>query len=408
MTAPTTRQRAIALLGLVVGVGVLGTLGVARATTMSGAEALELSAIAAGAALLATALGVGVLHTLRHRTFATQIIATALVALLATVAGVWAAARAMFVNDHELGALAVILVAATTVAVTTALLTGRRLGNAVDRLLGAAQAVGDRIPPADAAPENLPAELARLRDELTASTARLNEARRREQALDASRRQLIAWVSHDLRTPLAGIRALAEALEDRVATDPATVARYHTALRVETDRLSELIDDLFELSRAQAGLLRLELHRVSLRDVVSDAMATAAPIAATRRIRLHGHVSDPPPELLASTPEILRALQNILENAIRNTPSDGTVTVKAGRDRDAAYVTILDTGGGIPDRDLPHIFEVAYRGDAARTPGHGAGLGLAIAQGLIEAHNGAISIRNHNGGAHFTISLPIQ
>jgi signal transduction histidine kinase len=392
----------------VVVAGTLVTVGVARITAMSGDDALELSAIATGAALLTMVAGLAVVHGLRHRSFTTQIAVAALVALGTVVAGTWAAAQAMFVSDQELGALAVILCAAATVATTTALLVGRRIGGDVDLLVGTARRLGDESPATESMPHRLPAELARLRDELDQTRARLDASRRRERALDISRRELIAWVSHDLRTPLAGIRALAEALEDGVASDPETITRYYTALSVETERLSGLVDDLFELSRTQAGVLHLELQRVSLHDLVSDAIASATPIAEAKGVHLHGRIARTPPELMASTPEVLRALRNILENAIRHTPSDGTITVEAGADDASAYVSIADTGGGIPDDDLPHIFEVAFRGDPARTPGDGAGLGLAIAQGLIEAHRGKVSVRNDNGGARFTVSLPLH
>jgi signal transduction histidine kinase len=389
-------------------VGGAATFAVAEATAMSSSEAAELSGIAAAAAVAAALIGASVTHALRGRSFVAQIASASLVALFAAVIGVWAAARAMFVSDQELGALAVILVAATTVAAMAAVFMGRRIGGAIETLLGDVRTIGDGAPKLHATRERLPVELARVRDELERSTTRLEELRQRERALDESRRELIAWVSHDLRTPLAGIRALAEALEDRVVNDPEMVARYHTALRVESDRLSALVDDLFELSRTQAGVLRLEFERVSLRDLVSDALASAAPVAAAKGVHLEGRVVDPAPDLPASTPEVLRALRNILENAVRHTPADGTVTVEAGAQQDSAYVTIVDTGGGIPPADLAYVFDVAFRGEQARTPGAGAGLGLAIARGLVEAHRGQVSVCNDNGGARFTVSLPLE
>jgi len=223
-----------------------------------------------------------------------------------------------------------------------------------------------------------------------------------------SRRELVAWVSHDLRTPLAGIHAIAEALEDDVVTDDETVRRYHKTLREEADHLAALVDDLFELSRAQAGVLQLELERVSLGDVVSDALAGARPIAAAKGVELVGRLDGAAPDLRASAPELLRVLRNILENAIRHTPVDGTIVVEAGRSADRAYVSVLDSGGGIADDDLPRIFDVAFRGDPARAKGEGAGLGLAIARSLVEAHRGDVTVRNENGGARFTVLLPLD
>jgi len=322
--------------------------------------------------------------------------------------GAWAGARAMFLSQHDLWALGVILIAAGVVTVASALLLGRRVGAASEALVGVARRLGDADARADGPGPPAPQELARLHRELEITSRRLEQARTREQTLDSSRRELVAWVSHDLRTPLAGIRAIVEALEDGVVDDERTVARYYATLRGEADRLAELVDDLFELSRAQAGVLQLQSESVSLGDLVSDALAGASPIAAAKGVHLEGRLDGPPAELEVSTSEVLRALRNILENAIRHTPSDGSVTVEAGSDHVGAYVSVIDTGGGIPERDLPRVFEVAFRGDAARTPGgSGAGLGLAIARGFVEAHQGDITVRNENGGCRFTVRLPL-
>jgi signal transduction histidine kinase len=373
-------------------------------------ETTELALLAAGTAAAAAAVGALVLRALRRRSLGAQAAAVAVVAVVGVGVGAWAGARAMFLSEHDLWALGVILVAAGAVGVVSALVLGRRVGAASEALVGVARRLGD----ADARPAGpgpgpaAPQELARLHRELELTSRRLEEARAREQALDSSRRELVAWVSHDLRTPLAGIRAIVEALEDGLVDDPETVTRYYATLRGEADRLAELVDDLFELSRAQAGVLQLHLERVSLGDLVSDALAGASPIAAAKGVRLEGRLDGPPAELEVSTSEVLRALRNILENAIRHTPSDGSVTVEARSDDAGAYVSVVDTGGGIPERDLPRVFEVAFRGDTARTPGDaGAGLGLAIARGFVEAHQGDITVRNENGGCRFTVHLPL-
>jgi signal transduction histidine kinase len=373
-------------------------------------ETTELALLAAGTAAVAAAAGALVLRAFRRRSLGAQAAAVAVVAVVGVGVGAWAGARAMFLSEHDLWALGVILVAAGAVGVASALVLGRRVGAASEALVGVARRLGD----GDARPAGpgpgpaAPQELARLHRELELTSRRLEEARAREQALDSSRRELVAWVSHDLRTPLAGIRAIVEALEDGLVDDPETVTRYYATLRGEADRLAELVDDLFELSRAQAGVLQLQLERVSLGDLVSDALAGASPIAAAKGVRLEGRLDGPPAELEVSTSEVLRALRNILENAIRHTPSDGSVTVEARSDDAGAYVSVVDTGGGIPERDLPRVFEVAFRGDTARTPGDaGAGLGLAIARGFVEAHQGDITVRNENGGCRFTVHLPL-
>ncbi|HEX5095084.1 MAG TPA: HAMP domain-containing sensor histidine kinase, partial [Acidimicrobiia bacterium] len=231
------------------------------------------------------------------------------------------------------------------------------------------------------------------------------EARARERALESSRRELVAWISHDLRTPLSGLRAIAEALEDGVVGDDAP--RYYALLREETERLSVLVDDLFELSRTQAGVLRLELQRVQLGEVVSDAIAGMAPVAAAKGVRLESRDLDGLPDCSVAPPELLRALRNLLENAVRHTPADGTVLVETTLDGPDAVVSVIDDGGGIADADLPRVFDTGFRGDQARGGDAGAGLGLAIAKSIVEAHHGELAVCNDNGGARFTIRLPL-
>lgn len=374
--------------------------------SMSFFEGASLTALAVGAAGAVGLAGAGALWALRGRSLGTQAVAVALTAVLAVALGAWAAASAMFVSGHDLSALGVVLVAAGVAGTGTALLLGHRVEQASRSLVEVARRIGVGEAPVEARP--LPtAELATLARELEELSAQLEQARARERALEGSRRELVAWVSHDLRSPLAAIRAMAEALEDGVVSDPATVGRYHHRLVAEVDRLAGLVDDLFELSRTQAGVLQLELEKVSLSDLVSDALAGAVPMAEAKGVRLEGRLRGACPELELSTPEVARALRNLLENAIRHTPSDGTVFLEAGVDGEAAYVSVVDACGGIPEFDLERVFDVAFRGEAARTPGGGAGLGLAIARGMVEAHGGEITVGNEGPGCRFTVRLPL-
>jgi len=254
----------------------------------------------------------------------------------------------------------------------------------------------------------LPAELAELSDGLTVAHERLARARNRERALEASRRELVAWVSHDLRTPLAGLRAMAEALEDQVVVDSRTVSQYHSQIRREVNRLTVMIDDLFELSRIHAGALRLSLSMVGLEDLVAEVVASTEPVARARGIRLTGAAVRGMPVYIDSG-EMGRALRNLVTNAIRHTPSDGTVDVLADVQGGLACVSVSDACGGIPPEDLPRVFDIAFRGESARTPGpqEGAGLGLTIARGIVEAHSGQIAVRNVGPGCQFLIRLPL-
>jgi signal transduction histidine kinase len=367
----------------------------------------DVATMAALAVVTSSAVAVGgwlVLWRWPRASLRAQIAVVSLVGTAATAASVLLAARAMFVSSHDAAAVIVAVVTAGVVGVVAAVALANRVSRASAALGAAAGAMGDR---AFVVPVVPTAELDDLAHRLEETSARLGRARQREQALERSRRELVAWVSHDLRTPLAGIRAMVEALEDEVVTDPVVVARYYRSIRQEADRLARLVDDLFELSRIEADTLQLTCELVSLGDVASDALASAAVTAEAKGVKLHGGVVAPAPLVEASTAELGRVIRNLLDNAIRWTPAGGEVRVDVGDDGASAYVAVVDGCGGIPDADLGRVFEPAFRGDTARTPGTaGAGLGLAIARGLVQAQHGEIDVRNENGGCRFTVRLP--
>ena len=255
------------------------------------------------------------------------------------------------------------------------------------------------------------------------------EARERERAAESARRELVTWISHDLRTPLAGIRAMAEALADGVVSDPAETGLYARRIGRETERLAGMVDDLFQLSRITSGALRLTLASVSLRDVVSEAVAAESARAARKGVRLVASPDAEWPVVRGSDPELARVVRNLLSNAVRHTPPDGSVVLAAGAEDGEAWLRVQDGCGGIPASDLDRVFDVAFRGNTARTPHRsegrsdprtdgadgpgepaadvGAGLGLAIARGLVEAHEGRIAASNHGPGCRFEVRLPL-
>jgi signal transduction histidine kinase len=315
------------------------------------------------------------LRLLRQRSITVHICVLIAVTVLATLAGILGVAGGMFISGHDLHVLLIVVASAGVVSIGVGIWLGR---------------------------------------ELAAEAMWAAEMRVRERQMEASRRELVAWVSHDLRTPLAGLRAMAEALEDRVVVDPETVADYHRRIRVETDRMASLVDDLFELSRINAGALRLSLATVSLGDVVSDAVASATPVAVAHGVHLVAAEMGWP-TVVGSEPELSRVVANLLRNAIRHTPSDGTITVTGGRDSTGGWLAVTDACGGIPEADLPRVFDVAFRGHSARTPeaespgsGGGGGLGLAIVRGLVEAHRGEVGVTNVDGGCRFVVHLPVE
>lgn len=399
-------------LALVAAAGLLASVALAADARMGASDTGVLLGWAIGSAAVAAVVAALLLRVLRHASLAVQASIAALAPVLAVTVALLGTAATMFISTHDLRALLVVTVAAGTVGLVSALALGARVAAASHRLGDLAQRIGDD--PAGAVQTGIahhgPSELVALAAELEAALARLAESRAQAVAAENSRRQLVAWVSHDLRTPLAGIRAMVEALEDGVVDDPETVARYYRTMGRETERLAGLVDDLFELSRIQAGALNLDLEQIPLDELVSDALAGASLAADAKGVELRGEVASPPPTVELSIPEMARVVRNLLDNAIRHTPPGGTVWVEAALDdeRRAALVSVRDSCGGIPDPDLPRVFELAYRGDAARTPGDGgAGLGLAVARGLVEAHHGDISVENEGQGCRFTIRLPL-
>ncbi|MFI2239616.1 sensor histidine kinase [Streptomyces chrestomyceticus] len=369
---------------------------------------LVIVALAALGAVAAGLPAAAAVRVLRRRSVALSLFAAGALAVVTMAAGTVAVARAMFLSAHDLGVVMAVVAVSGVVSLGAALLFGRRIAAGSRQLAEAARTVGSEG--GFAAPAEPPtAELAALADALEESGTRLARARERERVLDAARRDLVAGISHDLRTPLAGLRAMAEALEDGVVTG-ADATRYHARMRVEVDRLAGLVDDLFELSRIQAGALTLSLSRVSVYDLVDDALAGARPLAAAGGVRLvGGGVAAVPVRVDAQ--QITRVLGNLLVNAIRATPADGTVAVSARRaDAGRVVLAVEDGCGGIPEADLPRVFDTGWRGAPARTPradgGSGAGLGLAIVRGIVEAHAGRVTVGNTARGCRFEVELP--
>ncbi|MEV0596895.1 sensor histidine kinase [Nonomuraea cavernae] len=352
-------------------------------------------AVTAGLGLAVALLGVWVMWWLRTRSIAMMLGVVMVVSIVATLAGVVAITLKMIIDGSVRDIVLSVVAVGGLVGFGVAFVLARRVVGESRRLVAAVRDLPFT------APRGLPAELQTI-----ANT--LQEAYARESALEGARRELVAWVSHDLRTPLAGMRAMAEALEDGVVADSETVGRYHTQIKLEVERLSAMVDDLFELSRIHAGALRLSRTRIGLADLVADTLAGAEPLARVKGVRLTVAAAESVP-VEADAGALGRALGNLVVNAIRHTPSERAVVLRAAVDSGMACLSVSDCCGGIPDDDLPRVFDVAFRGEAARTPTRdgGAGLGLAIAQGIVEAHDGMIGVVNEGPGCRFEIRLPL-
>lgn len=366
--------------------------------------------VAAACAVAVGVVGLLVAWLLRHLSIRWQLGLIVVVSIGSVLAGVVAVSRLMFISRHDWGVVSLVAGVSGLVALLVALALGAAIARWSEALREGARRL-DAHGTYVADPRG-PSELQELSAELARTSERLAESRMREERLEDSRRELVSWVSHDLRTPLAGLRAMTEALEDGMAADP---ARYHRQIRAEVDRMVRMVDDLFELSRIHAGVLRISPEPVLLGDLVSEVIAGADPVARARSVRLGGSV-DAGVEVSADAAGLSRVVTNLIMNAIRHTPADGSVEIRGRAVPEGIEVSVRDQCGGIPADDMDRLFDLAWRGGAARTPlpegieGQGAGLGLAIVKGIVEAHRGVVEVENVHGdapaGCRFRVLLP--
>jgi signal transduction histidine kinase len=326
---------------------------------------------------------------------------------LLTFFNVWFSAELMFASEHDLLLAIVLLVFAGGIAMILGYFLSSTVTERIDLLKGAAEKLsqGDlqtRVP-------------VQGRDEVSALAATFNQMAEQLQAADqkqreveSMRRDLIAWVSHDLQTPLTSMRAILEALSDGIVDDPETVKRYLNTAQRDVRSLSALIDDLFQMAQLDAGGFPLHRAPASLSDLVSDTLESFTELAKQQGITLEGQVESDVDPIFMDTQAIGRVLNNLIGNALRHTPPNGRVSVWVRRTGPRVEVTVSDTGEGIRAEDIPHIFERFYRAEKSRNRGTGgAGLGLAIARGIVRAHGGEIRVESKVGkGTQFTLQFP--
>ena len=344
-------------------------------------------------ALATLAVGLALAYLLRLLpTVRLQLVGLAFLAVLLPLGAVLLSGWVMFHMGDDVNILAVTAASALT-AIVAALVVARSIANSLDRVRDASVelAHGDLTA---RAPEDGPAEMADLAksfNEMGENLARLFD----------TRRELVAWASHDLRTPLANMQAMLEALEDGLAEPD----DYLPALREQVGVLTLLVDDLFELARIDAGVLTLELHVAPLASVVDSCLRGVEAEARQRHVTLVGEVDDAVTALFAPE-KVERVLLNLVTNALRHTPSDGSVAVRVESLANEVQISVEDTGEGLGEEAQTRMFERFWRSDRARSS-RGAGLGLAIARGLVEAQGGRIWAENRpGGGARVSFTLP--
>jgi signal transduction histidine kinase len=302
----------------------------------------------------------------------------------------------MFVSGHDAAMTALVVVYAGALATWTALLAGRRALADLGAVRATLAAVGDgrrdvrtEVRGSD--------EIARLAADVDAMVARLD-------AEERARRDLVAAVSHDLRTPITALRLLADAIDDELV-DPETRREYAARMGTHVRALGALIDDLFELTRIERGELGWSMEQVRLDLLVQETVEAMRPAADAGAVAVTAGPLGEAATARANAERLQRVLFNLIQNAIRHTPPDGSVTVRAEPVDGAVEIEVADTGPGIPAGDRRRVFEPFFRGDPARTDA-GAGLGLAISRAIVEAHGGRIWLVDSTVGTRVRFRLP--
>ena len=391
----SARARGSALLVLAAAAALAGVVALAYGVR-DGAITLVLLIALGGSGVLAAHLVAA--HRSRLGPLRRQFALGVGVAVGQLVVAVAAGAALMFVSRHDAVFVVVLVVFAGIVAARAAALLAAGAMEDIDGLRATLHAVGDgaREPTARTGSHDELAELARAAN---AAIVKLGGAER-------AQRSLIAAVSHDLRTPITSLKLLAEAVDDDIV-DEATRRRYLRQMSTHITALSALIDDLFELSRLEAGDVRWSMEQVRLDTLVEETVDAMRPQADAKGVAMTAAV---PADLMPAhgDPEKLqRVLFNLIQNAIRHTPADGSVSVLAEPAGDHVLVEVADTGAGIAEGDRTRVFEPFFRGgsEAARTR-NGSGLGLAISRAIVEAHGGRIWLEDSAGGTRVRFSVP--
>ncbi len=327
-----------------------------------------------------------------------------------TLFNVWITARLMFINQHDLALGTLLLFFAGGISIAFGYFISNTISQALENLAEGAQQLsgGDfstRVPILGQD------EIAQLTAAFNEMAAKLEHAAENERALDEARRNLVAWASHDLRTPLTSLRVMIDALSDGVVDDPETVSRYLRQSQNEITRMSKLLDDLFELAQLDAGYQELDFEWINLSDLISDTLESFAARATAQTVTLEGSVDPQVDPVWAAPDKLSRILDNLLSNALRHTPEDGSVQLRASIQGNNTLVVVEDTGSGISPKDLPYIFDRFYRGEKSRARYTeeigGVGLGLSIVKGLVQVHGGEIKVDSDLGvGTAFSFTIP--
>ena len=343
------------------------------------------------------------------RSLRARLVLTCMLTAALALANVGFTAVLMFISTHDLALLAGLLGFSLAISLLVAMSISEPTLRSIRALTRAASRISlgelnTRVP------VESDDEVGGLALAFNSMAGQLESSLAKEQELVQTRRELVSAVSHDLRTPLASIRAMLESVIDGVVEDQDTVHRYLRNTLAEVGSLGQLVDDLFEVARMDAGMLQLQIEEASLQDLISDTLESMSAQAAARNLRLNGSVEEPIAPVVMDLRRVQRVLYNLVQNSIRHTPPDGTINITARDTGSQVQVEVADTGAGIPEEDMVRLFERSYRIDPSRSrTSGGAGLGLSIAKGIVEAHGGQIwAVSVVGQGSTFSFTLPKQ
>lgn len=374
---------AVALVGL-------GLLVTETAMEPSSEERLVLAAIYGATAILTVAI----FFIARRMRFGSLQIAVQVASIgvgLVTAVAVVLAAQTMFLDNHDRNLVLLALALGVSLGVSLAFAVGRSMGTDLNMLSSTADKIAQGDLTARTGVDR--------RDELGSAAVAIDAMAERLEASEEERRIFLASVGHDLRSPLASIRASVEALEDGLSPDPSSYLR---GIARDTAHLARLVDDLFLLSKVEAGRLDLNPESIDLTEVADGAVEAVGPLADRSGVSLRTTSVMSAP-VTADEMAITRVVRNLIDNAVRYSPSGGVVTVDVERSSGAATVRVIDEGPGFD----PSIRDVAFERFVTADPSRagGAGLGLAIARGIVDAHGGSIAIESGPGG-RVAVTIP--